>query len=200
MAYASFTFDDLAPRLGISVAQAALHGSVAPLDPGPWLLESLRRGGTAARFNEKSRSELIVAPILTRVGDFLGPRYAVYSGAELNVDLAQGLNGECDFLLSRALPVPFLQSPVMVVVEAKKGDIEAGLPQCAAQMVGTRLYNAKAGHPTPRVYGTVTTGDVWRFCQLDDTVLTTDTDLYYLADLGKILGILVECMKGSDPQ
>ena len=33
------------------------------------------------------------------------------------------------------------------IVEAKRGDIELSLGQCAAQMVGARLFNKKAGRP-----------------------------------------------------
>ena len=66
-------------------------------------------------------------------------------------------------------------------------------------MSGARLYNEKFGKPAQRIHGCVTTGDDWFFCRLDGTALTTDADRYSLADLGKILGILVECMKGSDP-
>src|SRR5437660_6966199 len=145
MAYSNFTSDDLIQKLGLTLGLAPLFRHVPPQEPGPWLHESIERGGLIARFNEKSRSELIVAPILTRLRDFFGERYAFYSGANLDVDPARGLNGECDFLLSRSQPLPFLQPPLMVVVEAKRGDIEAGLPQCVAQMYGARLYNERFG-------------------------------------------------------
>jgi hypothetical protein len=200
MAYANFTLADLKSRFGLTAVTAPLFRQVSALDPGEWLTRALDRAGAIARFSEKSRSERLIAPVLDRIADFLDGRYACFSGAELNVDATQGLNGECDFLLSRESPVPSLQAPVMVVVEAKLGNITAALPQCVAQMLGARLYNEQAGRPTPRLHGCVTTGDDWFFCRLDGNALTTDADVYTLAALGKILGILVECMKGSDPQ
>ncbi len=198
MAYSNFTFDDLSTRLGVSITQAPLFHGVEPKEPGTWLTESLERGGTIARFNEKSRSEYLVAPILARLRDFLGEKYSHYSGAELYVDPDRGLTGECDFLLSRSIPFPYLQAPLMVVVEAKKGDIEASYPQCIAQMVGMRIFNERSGQPTPKIHGCVTTGDLWRFFRLEENSLTTDSDLYYLTNLDKILGILVECVRAND--
>jgi hypothetical protein len=200
MAYSNFTSDDLTQRLGLTVGLAPLFRHVAPLEPGQWLLETLSRGGLTARFNEKSRSELIVAPILTRLHDFLGEQYTFYSGANLDVDPARGLNGECDFLLSRSQPLPFLQPPVMVVVEAKRGDIEAAFPQCIAQMFAARLYNEQHGRNYPSIHGALTTGDDWQFLRLTGTSLLIDPDKYRLSDLGKILGILVECLKEVDAQ
>src|SRR4051812_8564219 len=100
MAFSNFTSDDLTQRLGLTLGLAPLFRHIQPLEAGQWLLETLNRGGLTARFNEKSRSELIVAPILTRLHDFLGERYTFYSGANLDVDPARGLNGECEFLLS----------------------------------------------------------------------------------------------------
>jgi hypothetical protein len=200
MAYANFTLSELKSRFGLTAVESPLFRHVAPLDPGELLPRILDRAGGLGRFSEKARSERLIAPVLDRVADFMGGRYSCYSGAELNVDPAAGLNGECDFLLSREYPVPSLQAPVMVVVEAKLGNITGAYPQCVAQMIGARLYNEKAGRPTPRLHGCVTTGDDWFFCRLDGSALTTDADVYALANVGKILGILVECMKGSDPQ
>lgn len=199
MAYANFTLADLKTRFGLTAVNAALFRHVLPLEPGDLLTRVLDRAEAIARFSEKSRSERLVSPILDRLADFLDGRYSCYSGAELNVDPAQGLNGECDFLLSRESPVPSLQAPVMVVVEAKLGNVTAAIPQCVAQMLGARLYNEQSGRPTLRLHGCVTTGDDWYFCRLDGNSLTTDADLYTLAALGKVLGILVECMKESDP-
>jgi len=198
MAYGNFTADELTQQFGLTVGLGPLFRHVQPLETGQWLTETLERGGLKARFNEKSRSELLVAPILTRLQDFLGERYTFYSGANLDVDPARGLNGECDFLLSRSLPLPYLQPPLMVVVEAKRGDIEAGVPQCMAQMLGARLYNERHGRNLPHVSGALTTGDDWLFLRLTGSAVVLDVDRYRLSDLGKILGILVECLKEDD--
>jgi hypothetical protein len=41
------------------------------------------------------------------------------------------------------------------------------------------------------LYGAVTTGNTWRFANLDGDVAWIDRPEYYLLQVGKILGILV---------
>src|SRR5262249_6348438 len=126
-----------------------------------------------------------------------GNTVAVYSGARLDVDPKQGLQGECDFILARTPPVPELRAPLIAITEAKKNDIEAGLGQCAAQMVGARLFNERTGQPVDVVYGCVTTGEVWQFLRLAGPVLTLDVPRYYLDNVGRILAVFQAILMGS---
>jgi len=48
------------------------------------------------------------------------------------------------------------------------------------------------------VSGALTTGDDWLFLRLTGSAVVLDVDRYRLSDLGKILGILVECLKEDD--
>jgi hypothetical protein len=75
------------------------------------------------------------------------------------------------------------------MVEAKKNDIENGLGQCVAQMVAARLFNERAGPPSPTVHGCVTSGEVWQFLRLSDDGRTAliDRRRLYLDDVGRIL-------------
>ena len=61
---------------------------------------------------------------------------------------SQGLNGYCDFLVSRAVQQTVITAPAIVVVEAKKGDLSLGLGQCAAEMVAAQQVQsaARASH------------------------------------------------------
>jgi hypothetical protein len=106
------------------------------------------------------------------------------------------LSGYCDYLLSRSDELYYVRAPIVAVVEAKKGDLIAGLGQCAAEMVAIRLFNEKEQSTTPAVYGCVTSGTNWRFLKLEETTLTIDTLEYYLRDVAKILGILVHVIRG----
>src|SRR5206468_9488588 len=117
--------------------------------------------------SEKARSEFLVVPLLLATPEFVPGGLTIYSGQRLDVDPERGLVGECDFILALTPPVPRLRSPLVTVLEAKKGDIEAGLGQCVAQMVGVRVFNERAGQPALRVFGCVTTGEVWQFLSLD---------------------------------
>jgi len=77
------------------------------------------------------------------------------------------------------------------VVEAKREDLVGALGQCTASMVALREFNDRDGTPVPAVFGVVTSGTVWRFLRLADTVLTIDRQEYYLRDAAAIVGILV---------
>ncbi len=197
MSYGDYTLDAALQTFHLSVAQVPLFGDVRPVEPSEWLVETLRKGKTLALFSEKSRSEFIVAPMLLTCRDLAGDACFVYSGVRLDVDAAKGLRGECDFILARTAPSPALRAPLLVVVEAKKNDIEEGLGQCVAQMVGARLFNERHGQPSERIYGCVTTGESWQFLRLVDATLSADTDRYYISEPGKILAVLLRIMRGA---
>ena len=79
---------------------------------------------------------------------------------------------------------------MLTVVEAKKNDIESGIGQCMAQMIGARLFNEQAGKRCSEMYGCVTTGETWQFLRLADAVVLIDRTRYYIDNVGTILGIL----------
>ena len=75
------------------------------------------------------------------------------------------------------------------MLEAKRGDIELGLGQCAAQMAAARIFNERAGATGP-VYGAVTTGEAWQFLRLDGATLTLHTERLFVDNLGGLLAVL----------
>ncbi len=191
MSYGDFTLNEVLSQFSLRANRAPLFGSIAPLTPGTWLLDWMARAKSQPLINEKTRSEMIIAPVLFHGRDFVGENFGLYSGIELNADPAAGLKGVCDFVVGGAPPLPELQAPLLVVVEAKRGDIEAATGQCAAQMLGARAFNTHWKSEVPAVYGCITTGTDWQFLRLAGNALTIDSDQYFLTDLGKILGILV---------
>ena len=96
-----------------------------------------------------------------------------FSGIEFNVDAEVGLTGVCDFLISKSPDQLSLQAPVIILVEAKKEDLTAGLGQCIAEMLAAQRFNAEKGNDIPRVYGTTTSGTDWRFLKLDPKGIQT---------------------------
>ena len=50
----------------------------------------------------------------------------------------------------------------------------------------------KRGRPVPAVYGCVTSGSIWRFLKLKGKELSIDNREYYLQEVEKILGFLVQ--------
>lgn len=79
--------------------------------------------------------------------------------------------------------------PIIQIVEAKKNDVEIGVPQCAAQLVGAKIYNEKKGTPLKRIYGCVTTGREWLFMVLEDNYIKINTKSYYINEVQNVLGI-----------
>ena len=142
---------------------------------------------------EKGRSELLVAPLLAEVWQRSGHRISLYSGVDLNVDEAAGLNGMCDFLLGRSPQLFYVEAPVVAIVAAKRDSILEGLGQCAAEMIAVQRFNQSANTPHDPIYGCVTTGTLWRFLRLAGKRLNIDLDEYQIAQADRILGVLLHC-------
>ena len=201
MSFREFKYPDLLATFGLSWRTTLnLFPDVPPVAPDPAVVRVLGLvSPLASTLNtEKARSEWMTALVL---GDFwarYGGQISLYSGADFQADPAAGLNGYCDFLLARAPQRPNIQPPAVVVVEAKPEDINDGLGQCIAGMVGAQRYNARLGVPAETVYGCVTTGSLWKFLRLEGTTLTFDLTEHTLHDLPHLLGILTH-MIGSIP-
>ncbi|MEB3341847.1 hypothetical protein [Okeania sp.] len=56
------------------------------------------------------------------------------------------MNGFGDFIISKSSEQLYLDTPVVVVVEAKNERIVSGLGQCIAEMVGAEIYNQQDGY------------------------------------------------------
>lgn len=196
MAYTDFTLDLVESQLGVPQRLAPLFGPLAAPAVPSWLPDHLARGLELSLLSEKARSEFLVAPILLAVRELSGRRVSILSGQRLDVDDRQRLNGECDFILSLSDPLPRLRGPIVTVLEAKKGDIDAGLGQCAAQMVAARLFNANTAHADRPVFGCVTSGGEWQFLRLDDTGLVIDSQRRYIDRLETVLAALLACVGG----
>jgi hypothetical protein len=146
---------------------------------------------------EKARSESIIMPILGEAKRNAGLPANILSGVAFDVDRTSGLTGFCDYLISRSDELYYIKAPIVAVVEAKKEDLVKGLGQCAAEMVAIRMYNESELAPIPVVYGCVTSGTNWRFLKLVGSTLSIDRTEYLVQDLAKILGILVNVIRGT---
>ncbi len=140
--------------------------------------------------SEKAKSELLVSPILVQARRLVSQRVQLFSGEEFDVDREKGLNGFCDFLFSRSANRFTIDAPVLMLVEAKRGEIETGLGQCVAEMLAAQLYNQTKNRDVPVVYGCVTSGTLWQFLKLEGSDVTIDPTSYFVVPVQKILGIL----------
>lgn len=176
------------------VNQFGLFSQVEPLNPSPKLSEQISDNfDLALAINtEKARSELIVTPILLEIYRRFRPNLSLFSGVALSVDATQGLNEECDFILSASTNQLEVSTPVLTLVKAKNNDIKSGLGQCVAQLVGTQRFN-ELQQKTVIVYGAVTTGAAWRFMRLQASQLEVDLTEYFVPpQIATILGILCQ--------
>ncbi len=190
--YSKFTYDDL-DLLGLETVIVDIFAgqTILPVAASSWLEETLRKGAKFSLNTEKAKSEFIIAPILNELHENNEEVFAVYSGFNFTVDAEKGLQGFCDFLLAK-LPLNVVpKSPIIAVVEAKLNDVlTAAVPQCAAELYATRLWNEKRGQPSQTIYGVITTGNVWQFLRYKEGMrIEIDSQIYNLKDLSSLLGI-----------
>ncbi|MGB5960270.1 MAG: hypothetical protein WBG73_06385 [Coleofasciculaceae cyanobacterium] len=193
MAYSDFTLDKVIKTFALTISEkVGLFSKLPELDISEALVETLRENlPLALAINtEKARSEMIIAPILIELRKRLSYQISLFSGSEFNVDATQGLNGVCDFLISRSPEQLFITAPVITIVEAKKENVNAGLGQCVASMLAARVFNEREENNIPVIYGAVTTGDKWKFLRLTEQLIEIDLSEYFVNDLRKIMGIL----------
>ncbi|WP_395090509.1 hypothetical protein [Armatimonas sp.] len=198
MAYSKFTLELLSERFGLRYVQAdTLFPSVAPVTPSPLLQETLHNNlpVVLAFGSERSRSELLVSPVLLEVRRQLGLQVSLFPGVEFNVDRSQGLDGFCDYLISASAIQFTVQAPVIALVEAKKGDLSSGLAQCLAEMVAALRFNQRHDKTVETVYGAVTSGTDWKFLSLHETTATIALQEYDISEIESILGIFVRMLR-----
>ena len=194
MSYREFVLSDVEARLGLTISIERLFPNVVETAPRPGFLDTITEGVTVAQGvdSEKARSEFVIAPILLEFRRLRGNQNALFSGVEFNVDPEQGLNGYCDFLITRSPRLYIVTAPVIAVAEGKNDNVNSGLGQCIAEMRAAWVFNVSKNERIAQVFGASTTGTHWKFLRLRDTLVTLDADDYFIRDLGKILGILLQ--------
>jgi hypothetical protein len=197
MAFRDFAFPEVQQALGLTLTEADLCSSVRAVELPAAFAERMRGDiALALAINtEKARSEFIIAPVLSELRRMLGGSFGLFSGVEFNVDSSRGLNGYCDFILTRSPLQSVLTAPVVAIAEAKNDNLRSGLGQCIAAMVAAREFNTNSGASVPLVHGVVTTGSAWKFLQLSGANITLDVEEYFIAELGRIMGILANILK-----
>ena len=147
--------------------------------------------------SEKVRSELIISPILIEVWKILEKQIGIFSGEEFDVDSSVGLNGRCDFLLSRSPKLIEIDAPAVVIVEAKKSDLRSGIGQCVAEMVAAQRFNKMKNKSVNTIYGSVTSGTQWRFMKLEENTVTFDLSEYPIPPINFILSALIWMIRNA---
>ena len=195
MAYSDFSLVRARNNFGLTLDESRnLFANTEPVSPSETLrtLFSDYVPLATSISTEKARSEFIIAPLLAEVRRLLNNQVSLFSGNEFNVDSKRGLQGFCDYIICGSQEQLFITAPVIIVLEAKKEDIIGGLGQCVAAMVAAQYFNQNQGNEVKYIYGSVTTGTNWKFLILEGTTVYIDKIEYYIKEIDKILGILLQ--------
>ena len=198
MTYEDLSFQDFRKEFGYENRIQKLFSSVKSIKPSNRLVNDIEEAKTFPLHTKKAKSEWIIVPILKELQRINADFLTIYSGEPLNADFENGLNGVCDFIISKDIKTYTISYPLILIVEAPKGDIDLGITQCAAQMIGAKVYNEQQGTPIDIIYGCVTNANDWVFLQLTDKIII-DNEVYYLGKLDELLGIfqtIIDYYKG----
>jgi hypothetical protein len=192
MPYSSFTLDDVEEKFGLDFQASSFIPELKPIPPSEWLKETLLMTLPLAKIagSEKARSEFIIAPILVELIKLTNNEISVFSGEDFTVDRELGLNGICDFIISRSSNQIKVSAPVIALVEAKKGVLKDGWGQCIAEMLAANKFNEHRKKSIEYMYGIVTSGNSWQFLRMKEKTVIIDPDEYTIASIEKLLAIL----------
>jgi hypothetical protein len=80
-----------------------------------------------------------------------------------------------------------LETPLVMMTEAKRNDFEQGWGQCLAEMIAAQKLNRDPDLP---VYGVVTDGLLWQFSKLTNGTMVKNTTVGTVDEIPRLLGML----------
>ena len=197
MAFRDFLFPDAVEQLGLRADAPDLFDCVPPMELSPEFAESIRFGYQLATniSTAKAMSEFVIAPVLLHLAMRHRGEFSLFSGVPLTDGLMRPAGDRFDFLLCRS-PIQMVPvEPLTAVALAANGNpLSGSLGACLAGMVAIRDLRANLGL-SGEIYCVSTGGYEWRFARLIGDELSIDAKPIFLADLGKILGILASIVR-----
>ncbi|MCP4103962.1 MAG: hypothetical protein GY749_00255 [Desulfobacteraceae bacterium] len=144
--------------------------------------------------SEASRSEAVIFPLLREV-------YKKYCRCcslwiQKSVSYDEDLTGTPDYMISAKseLGKTVLETPLVIIAEAKKNDFEQGWGQCLAELVAAQKINNDTDSP---VYGIVTDGKLWEFGKLTKNMFIKNTEGYTIHHLARLFSVLNHIFQSS---
>jgi hypothetical protein len=200
MAYSDFSLERITKIFGINIEERTnVFTAFDQLTVDAFFIKYLQNNIPLAQAisTEKAKSEMIIAPVLIEVRRLLNNKISLFSGIDFNVNIEQGLNGFCDFLISLSSQQLYVTSPVIALVEAKNDNLKQGFAQCIAEMIAAAQLNQSEGNNIKNIYGCVTNGNQWMFLQLTGNLVVVDLDEYYINQPEKIISVFVSLIKSE---
>jgi len=136
--------------------------------------------------NEASRREILVAPILLKLGAYLQFTMDI----EYSLNVTKQLKGKIDYYLHHKTN--------LLIIEAKHDDMTRGFTQLATELIALDQWLDDDEKP---LYGIITIGDAWRFGVLDrvQKQICQDIRLYAIpTELDELLRILIAILTGEE--
>ncbi|MDM8547423.1 hypothetical protein [Candidatus Venteria ishoeyi] len=130
--------------------------------------------------SEIAKREFLIAPILVEI--------AKNTASKINVEYAL----EVDDRLSGSLDYLIQLKQEIIVIEAKKGDLDKGFNQLSAELIALDKY--EDDNTSNVLYGAISIGDVWKFGILkrQEKQISKDINSYTIpADIEKVFSILM---------
>ena len=187
MGYSNFKkLNQVTKKFGLDARITDLFSAIPKVNPSDWLSFSLDIAVKMPLTNEKNKSERIVSPILMEVAVAFQDYVTLLSGEDVTLNAADDLAGPCDFFFGLHPQKPYLETPIISLVEAKDEDLDWGIAQCAAQLYAASLLNLQEGKNIETLYGCATTGVEWLFFKLENNTFYIDRKPQ--TDITQILG------------
>ncbi|NES74965.1 MULTISPECIES: hypothetical protein [unclassified Okeania] len=79
---------------------------------------------------------MIIAPILIDIKRQNQEQINIFSGIDFTVEPETGLSGSCDFLITKSAEMLIITAPIIVIVEAKKENLNLGSALSSKRLEG----------------------------------------------------------------
>ena len=187
MGYSNFKkLNQVTKKFGLDARITDLFPVISPVKPSDWLSTSLEIAVKMPLTNEKNKSERLVSPVLMEIAVAFQDYVTLLSGEDVTLNAADDLSGPCDFFFGLHPQKPYLETPIISLVEAKDEDLDWGIAQCAAQLYAANLLNKQEGKDISTLYGCATTGVEWLYLKFENNMFWIDRKPQ--TDINQILG------------
>lgn len=137
--------------------------------------------------SEYAICEGVIFPILTEIWREYKSNLLIWSHQPINYD--EKLSGIPDYIIAKksSRGKIIFESPLLILVEAKKDNFEEGWGQCLAELITAQKIN---NQPEKILYGIVSNGKIWEFGQLQKDGFTKNIQEYSISHLEQLFAVL----------
>lgn len=177
---------DLASYFGYSFARTKLNlahyqGNLDRIDDLKNRIEEVLP--YASLSSEAARRELLISPLILDLVHYTKAEIFI----EYSIKVSDQLQGYLDYFLEN--------TSNLLVIEAKKEDLDYGMTQLIAELIALEQWQDSKVHP--QLIGAVTTGKIWEFARLNRNEKTIEQGLgsYRVPeDIEPLMRILVQTL------